>query len=137
MPAAVSTRRAHLLGGASTDELERGSISHRLAGRAGRVDLFRAPVYSMTMKRSEASSGVLTIRIGVELKRSLGREERRRRTTRSELVRELISAGLAGDEMASSLAQEARRQSTLVSGRESEGEALEFLENVADPRGWD
>jgi hypothetical protein len=87
-------------------------------------------------KRGE-SSRVLTIRIGADLGRSLAGEARRRRTTRSELVRELLSAGLSEGGGVPNLAQEARRQSILVSQRESEREAFEFLEHVADTRGWE
>jgi len=36
-----------------------------------------------------------------------------------------------------SLAREARRQSLLVSGRESERDALELIEHAADTRGWE
>jgi hypothetical protein len=33
-------------------------------------------------------------------------------------------------------AREARRQSLLVSGRKSEREALDFIEQIADDEGW-
>lgn len=91
----------------------------------------------MTMKGSADASSVLTIRIGAGLARSLSREARRRHTTKSELVRELLSAGLAGEAGAATLAQEARRQSLLVAERPSERETLEFLEQAADTRGWE
>lgn len=54
-----------------------------------------------------------------------------------ELVREILKAGLSGDGGVFDLAREARRQSTLVSGRPSEREALDFLEHAADTRGWE
>lgn len=82
------------------------------------------------------ASSVLTIRLGSDLGRSLEREARRRRTTKSELVRELLAAGLGGEGGVAELAKEARRQSSLVSGRQSEREALAFLEHAADTRGW-
>jgi hypothetical protein len=89
------------------------------------------------MKRSAEASAVLTIRIGADLAHSLSREARRRHTTKSELVREILASGLAGEDGLSTLAQEARRQSLLVAERPSEGEALGFLEHVGDPRGWE
>lgn len=78
---------------------------------------------------------VLTVRIDPSLESSLEREARRRRKTKSELVRELLVTGLGGGG-GDLLATEARRQSTLVSRRASEDEALEFLEHAADTRGW-
>jgi len=89
------------------------------------------------MKRLSDTSSVLTIRVGAGLARSLSREARRRHTTKSELVREILSSGLAGKSGASSLAQEARRQSLLVAERPSERETLKFLEHAADTRGWE
>lgn len=53
----------------------------------------------------------------LDLGRSLEREARRRRTTKSELVREILAVGLGGEGGVAGLAEEARRQSTLVSGR--------------------
>jgi hypothetical protein len=91
----------------------------------------------MTMKPSGDSSSILTIRIGSDLRRSLAREARRNRKTKSELVREILAAGLGSEAGVPDLAQEARRQSTLVSRRGSEREALEFLEHAADTRGWE
>lgn len=90
----------------------------------------------MTMSRAEKTPAVLTIRIDADLTRSLEREARRRRKTKSEVAREILAAGL-GMEEANPIAQEARRQSLLVSGRRSEKEALEFIEQTADTRGWE
>lgn len=89
----------------------------------------------MTMNRAEKATGVLTIRIDTDLTRSLAREARRRRKTKSEVAREILAAGLGAEE-GNPLAQEARRQSLLVSRRRSEREALEFIEQTADTRGW-
>jgi predicted transcriptional regulator len=86
------------------------------------------------MSRVEAS-GMLTIRIDADLTRSLAREARRRRKTKSEVAREILAAGL-GAEGGNLLAQEARRQSLLVSGRRSESEILDFIEQTADTQGW-
>jgi predicted transcriptional regulator len=88
------------------------------------------------MTQPGRTSAVLTIRIGGDLTRSLTREARRRRKTKSEVVREILSAGLSGEDKAVDLAREARRQSLLVSRRRSEREALEFVEHAADTRGW-
>jgi predicted transcriptional regulator len=77
---------------------------------------------------------ILTIRIDEEMTRSLDREARRRGRTKSEVAREILAAGLGGP--APDLAAEARRQSLRVSGRRSEREALELLDEVADTRGW-
>jgi plasmid stability protein len=90
----------------------------------------------MTVSRVAKTSAVLTIRIDASLTRSLAREARRRRKTKSEVVREILAAGLAGEEGRCDLAEEARRQSLLVSRRRSEREALEFIEQVADTRDW-
>ena len=89
------------------------------------------------MNRSASASSVLTLRIGADLARSLSREARRRHTTKSELVREILASGLAGEEGTPTLAEEARRQSLLVAERRSEGETLELLEHAADTRGWE
>ena len=89
----------------------------------------------MTMSRAEKTTAVLTIRIGTDLTRSLAREARRRRKTKSEVAREILAAGLGAEE-GNLLAQEARRQSLLVSRRRSERETLEFIEQTADTRGW-
>ncbi|HYN22228.1 MAG TPA: antitoxin MazE-like protein [Thermoanaerobaculia bacterium] len=78
---------------------------------------------------------MLTIRIDAELTRSLAREARRRRKTKSEVAREILAAGLGGEAILD-LAQEAQRQSLLVSRRRSEREALEFVEQAADTRDW-
>jgi hypothetical protein len=108
----------------------------KAAAAAHTVDACRGVYYRMTMPRRGEKSSVLTIRVGPELSRSLAGEARRRRTTKSELVRELLAAGLEGERGVPDLAEEARRQSLLVSERESEREALEFLKHAADTRGW-
>jgi hypothetical protein len=58
-----------------------------------------------------------------------------RRKTKSEVARETLAVG-SGLEEGNLLAQEARRQSLRVSRRRSEREALEFIEQSADPQGW-
>jgi len=88
------------------------------------------------MSREEKTAAMLTIRVDADLARSLAREARRRRKTKSEVAREILAAGLGGEGGKLDLAQEARRQSLLVSRRRSEGEALELIEQIADTRGW-
>lgn len=91
----------------------------------------------MTMPRPRRESTVLTLRVDSALKRSLAREARRRHTTKSELARELLAAGLSDERGGSDFAAEARRQSVLVSQSESERDALDFIEHAADTRGWE
>lgn len=88
------------------------------------------------MPAADPPSTVLTIRLDPRLKSSLDREADRRGTTRSELVRELLADGIGGGREGTTLEDEARRQSLLVSVGDTEGEALDFLEQVADTRGW-
>jgi Protein of unknown function (DUF3018) len=87
------------------------------------------------MRRSEKTHVVLTLRIDAYLTRLLAREARRRRKTKSEVAREILAAGLGAEE-GNPIAQEAQRQSLLVSRRRSERETLEFIERTADTRGW-
>ena len=89
----------------------------------------------MTMSATKPSS-VLTVRVDDELTRSLEREATRRHKSKSEVVREILADGLSGRSAGLDLEQEARRQSLLVSGRRSEREALELIEQTADTRGW-
>jgi Protein of unknown function (DUF3018) len=88
----------------------------------------------MTGSREKATT-VLTLRISAQLTQSLAREARRRRKTKSEVAREILTAGLAREEPPDP-AREARRQSLLVSRRRSEREAVDFLARAADTRGW-
>jgi predicted transcriptional regulator len=90
----------------------------------------------MTMSGVGKTAAVLTIRIDADLTRSLAREARRRRKTKSEVAREILAAGLNA-EGGNLIAQEARRQSLLVSHRRSERETLDFIEQAADTRGWE
>lgn len=77
---------------------------------------------------------VLTIRIPRETARRLAREAKRQRRSRSEVARDILTSGLIApnqDPLA-----EARRQSLLVRARESELEAVRFIVDIADLRGW-
>ena len=90
-----------------------------------------------TMKKAAANgSTVLTIRVPRALDHRLAREARKRRRTRSETARALLESALAGapDE---DPAEEARRQSRLASRQASEREALTFIADAADLRGWE
>jgi len=81
-------------------------------------------------------STVLTLRVPLELDRRIEQEARRRRRTKSAILRDVLGVAFAGSRAAEDPAAEARRQSRLVSGRASEREALRFLERAADVRGW-
>jgi predicted flap endonuclease-1-like 5' DNA nuclease len=78
----------------------------------------------------------MTLRVPREIERKIQQEARRRKRTKSAVLREVIEAALAGATAAEDPAAEARRQSLLVSGRRSEKDALRFIEGAADVRGW-
>lgn len=88
------------------------------------------------MAKVSKTSDVLTIRVPKALGQRLASEARRRRRTRSEVVREILETGLAGTTGGDRQA-EARRQSLLVRDRESEREVLEWILDAADFRGWE
>ena len=85
---------------------------------------------------TKRGSAVLTLRVPPDLDRRIEQEARRRRRTKSAILRDALEAAFAGSPAAEDPAAEARRQSLLVSGRASEREALRFLEAAADVRGW-
>lgn len=87
------------------------------------------------MARRERST-VLTLRVPPTLDRRIERVARRRRRTKSAVLREALEIAFGPHVPAEDPAREARRQSLLVSGRASEQEALEFIEQSADDRGW-
>ena len=82
------------------------------------------------------ASAVLTLRIPERLDRDLAHEARRRRRTKSAVVREILESAMAAGGRPPDPARETRRQSLLVSGRASEKEALDFVSKAADRRGW-
>jgi predicted transcriptional regulator len=86
------------------------------------------------MPRTEPSS-VVTLRLPRDLDRRIEHEARRRRRTKSALLRDALERAF-GDLPADDPAREARRQSLLVSGRKSERQAIEFIDAAADRRGW-
>ncbi len=80
-------------------------------------------------------STVVTLRVPVDLDRRIAQEARRRRRTKSALLRDALM-GAFGSGPQRDPAREARRQSLLVSGRKSEREVLDFIDASADKRGW-
>ena len=68
--------------------------------------------------------------------RALGRMARQRRQSRSELIRAILEDALRIESRDDDPVREARRQSLLVSRRDSERETLDFIEQVTDTRDW-
>ncbi len=81
-------------------------------------------------------SAVLTIRVPLDLDRRITQAARRRRSTRSAILREALLQAFEPGGRPDDPAREARRQSLLVSGRASEHDALDFVAHVADDGGW-
>lgn len=81
-------------------------------------------------------SAVLTLRVPAELERRIEREARRKRRTKSAVLREVLQQAFSAGAPLVDPTREARRQSLLVSGRASEQEALEFIERTADDESW-
>ncbi len=81
-------------------------------------------------------SAVLTLRVPFELERRIEGEARRKRCTKSAVLREVLEQSFGAGTPAVDPAREARRQSLLVSRRASEREAIEFIERAADDESW-
>jgi predicted transcriptional regulator len=81
-------------------------------------------------------SVVLTLRVPRLVERRIEQEARRRKRTKSAVLRDAIEAAFTGGTPEVDAAAEARRQSLLVSRLESEEEVLRFIEGAADVRGW-
>jgi hypothetical protein len=81
-------------------------------------------------------STVLTIRVPGTLDRRIAQAARRRRSTKSAVLREVLQHAFGAGPEPDDPAREARRQSLLVSGRPSDRDALDFVEHAADNRGW-
>lgn len=79
---------------------------------------------------------VLTLRVPPVLDRRIEQVARRKRQTKSAVLREALQIAFGGEAPADDPAKEARRQSLLVSGRASEREVLDFIEHADDDRGW-
>jgi hypothetical protein len=84
----------------------------------------------------DTSSIAPTFRVPRALARRIEEEARRRRFTKSAVLRELIAGAFAAAEAREYPAAEARLQSLLVSGRASEKTTLRFIEGAADVQGW-
>ena len=82
------------------------------------------------------ASTVVTLRVPARLDQRLTQEAKRRRRTKSALVREALVAAFGDAQPVEDKAREARRQSLLVSGRKSERDALDFVVASAHRRGW-
>lgn len=82
------------------------------------------------------SSTVLTLRVPTALDRRIESAARRSRRTKSAVLREVLQGAFGEGPPPEDPAREARRQSLLVSGRASEHEALAFVAEAADDRGW-
>jgi hypothetical protein len=89
----------------------------------------------MHMPQSGKST-VLTLRVPHALDRRIEREARRRRRTKSAVLRDALQSAFGQGPPGDDPAREARRQSLLVSQRTSERESLDFVEHVADDHGW-
>lgn len=81
-------------------------------------------------------STVLTLRVPPDLDRRIEQAARRKRQTKSALLREALHNAFGAAPLPDDPAREARRQSLLVSGRKSERDALQFVDHVVDGRGW-
>jgi hypothetical protein len=77
---------------------------------------------------------VLTLRVPGALARRLSREARRQGRTRGAVARDILSSALGGED--ADPADEAKRQSLLVSRRRSERDTLRFITDAADLQGW-
>jgi hypothetical protein len=81
-------------------------------------------------------STVLTLRVPSELDRRIESEARRRRRTKSAVLRDVLLGAFGDGPPPEDPAREARRQSLLVSARASERDVLAFVAEAADDRGW-
>lgn len=79
-------------------------------------------------------SEILTLRVPRHLSQRLTREARRQRRPRGAVARDLLAAALGDDTL--DPAAEAKRQSLLVRDRDSERDALQFVIEAADLKGW-
>ena len=87
------------------------------------------------MPRGDGATEILTIRVSRDLARRLDGEARRQRRTRSDVARAALAQGLGHPE--EDPLAEARRQSLLVRRKASEREALRFVTDTADLKGWE
>jgi hypothetical protein len=83
-----------------------------------------------------AKSTVLTLRVPIALDHRIEQEARRKRRSKSAILRDALQSTFGEGPPPDDPAREARRQSLLVSGRKSERDAMAFIESVKDERGW-
>jgi hypothetical protein len=81
-------------------------------------------------------SVVLTLRVPPVVYRRIEQVARRKRQSKSAVLREVLQNAFGAAAATHDPATEARRQSLLVSGRASERETLDFIEHAGDDRGW-
>lgn len=81
-----------------------------------------------------AASEVIVVRMSEKAVQRLDAAAHARGIKRSEFVRTILESNLAET---MDLETEARRQSLIVSRRESEKDALDFLENSTSTDGWE
>ncbi len=81
-------------------------------------------------------SVVLTLRVPLALDRRVAHEARRRRRSKSAVLRDALQVVFGAGGPADDPAREARRQSLLVSGRASESDTIAFITGAADEEGW-
>ncbi len=86
------------------------------------------------MPPADSATEIVTIRVSKDLARRLTAEARRQRRTRSAVARAALAKGLGQPE--DDPQADARRQSLLVRRRASEREALRFVVDAADIKGW-
>jgi len=87
------------------------------------------------MPRGERST-VMTLRVPEHVDRRIQQEARRTRRTKSAVMRDALEHAFGNAQPPQDPAQEARRQSLLVSGRASERDAVDFVQHAGDQRGW-
>jgi predicted transcriptional regulator len=81
-------------------------------------------------------SVVLTLRVPLALDRRVAHEARRRRRSKSAVLRDALQIVFGQEAPVDDPAREARRQSLLVSGRASESDTIALIEGAADEEGW-
>jgi len=81
-------------------------------------------------------SKVLTVRVTTALDRRIQQEAERKRQTRSAVLRDALQRAFGEGPDHKDQAQEAHRQSLLVSDRASERDSNAFISSRADTRRW-
>lgn len=89
---------------------------------------------SPTSRPAVPASEVVSFRLGAELYRRLENEARRRRISKTDVVRSILSAHLQTP--VQDLATEARRQSLLANAIDRKDDLAALIDTVHDDRGW-